>query len=338
MKKGLSDVKIGYRTIKTAIATPIALFIASLLNVTSVVSAGILTILCIQPSRKKSVESAWERFLACLLSVLFAILFFELFGYHPFVIALLLLAYIPTTVFFQIEKGILTGTVITLNLYAFGEIKLSFLYEQLLLIVIGIGTGLLVNLYMPSLDKTLQRKQRQLEEKMQIILKEIALYIRGERMDWDGKEITEIEQILKETENIVERDRENHLFRETHSYFDYFNMRKKQMEHVERMVYLAARLPFKDKISKKIADFFDKLSEAVHPGNTAALFLDELFALRVQFKSEALPETQSEFETRANLFQLLFEIEQYLLIKNKFKRSDIKEKKKRKLDPRERAL
>jgi len=331
-------VKIGYRTIKTAIATPIALFIASLLDVTSVVSAGILTILCIQPSRKQSVESAWERFLACLLSVLFSILFFELFGYYPLVIGLLLLVYIPTTVFFQIEKGILTGTVITLNLYAFGKIEMFFLYEQLLLIVIGIGTGLLVNLYMPSLDKTLKANQHKLEQNIQTILREISLYIRGKRMDWDGKEITEVEAILEKTKKLVVRDRENHLFRDGHSYYDYFLMREKQFEHVERMVYLAARIPYKDEISERIASFFEKLSESVHPGNTAAVFLDELFQIRTQFKNEALPETQAEFETKANLFQLLHEMEQYLLIKSKFKRSDISDKKKRKLDPQERAL
>lgn len=64
-------MKIGYRTIKTAIATPIAITIAQLVGVTNIASAGILTILCIQPSRKKSVESAWHRFLACILAILF---------------------------------------------------------------------------------------------------------------------------------------------------------------------------------------------------------------------------------------------------------------------------
>src|SRR5690625_4180482 len=111
--------------------------------------------------------------------------FFELLGYAPYVLGLLLAIFIPTAVFLKIEKGIMTSTVITLNLYAFDSIKLDFIYDQLLLIIIGIGVGLLVNLYMPSLDKELKMLQRKLEDNFQTILKEIALYIREENMDWD---------------------------------------------------------------------------------------------------------------------------------------------------------
>ncbi|MBO1004324.1 aromatic acid exporter family protein [Pseudogracilibacillus auburnensis] len=323
-------MKIGYRTIKTAIATPIAISIAQLLGVSNVVSAGIVTILCIQPSRKKSVESAWHRFLACILAIVFSIFFFELFGYNPITLGLLLAIFIPTTVLLKIEQGMLTSIVISLNLYGFGSIKIDFLFDQFLLIIIGIGTGLIVNLYMPSLDKKLKEKQKLLEDNFQIILYEIALYIREQHMTWDGKEITVVEKLLEEAEELVERDRENHLLRDDQSYFNYFRMRKKQFELLQQMLPLVTRLPEKDDISERIASFFEKLSEAVHPGNTAILFLDELSDIRAAFKKEDLPATQEEFETRASLYQLLHEIEEYLLLKSKFKKSDIKHGKKEK--------
>src|SRR5699024_11659584 len=93
----------------------------------------------------------------------------------------------------------MTSTVITLNLYALGTIKLVFIYDQFLLIIIGIGVGLLVNLYMPSLDEQLKALQIDLEENFQSILKEIALYIREENMDWDGKEIADVNEIGRAT-------------------------------------------------------------------------------------------------------------------------------------------
>lgn len=322
-------MKIGYRTIKTAIATPIAISIAQLFSVSYVVSAGILTILCIQPSRKKSVESAWHRFVACVLAMIFSVVFFELLGYKPIVLGLLLLIFIPTIVFLNMEQGILTSMVITLNLYGFGSIKVDFLYDQFLLILIGIGTGLLVNLYMPSLDKKLKEKQKQLEDNFQIILLEIALYIREKNMDWAGEEITKVEQLLKEAEELVERDKGNHLLREDHSYYDYFRMRKKQFELLQLMLPLVTRLPEKDDISERIARFFEKLSDAVHPGNTAILYLEELVEIREAFKNEDLPTTQDEFETRASLYQLLREIEDYLNLKNKFRKSDVVKQKKK---------
>src|SRR5699024_12451163 len=116
--------KIGYITIQTDIATPIAISIDKLFSVYNVVTAGIITILCIQPSRKQSVESAVQRFFACILAIIFTVIFFELLGYAPYVLGLLLAIFIPTAVFLKIEKGIMTSTVITLNLYAFDSIKL----------------------------------------------------------------------------------------------------------------------------------------------------------------------------------------------------------------------
>lgn len=322
-------MKIGYRTIKTAIATPIAISIAQLFSVSNVVSAGILTILCIQPSRKKSVESAVQRFFACILAIIFSVVFFELFGYSPYILGILLAVFIPTAVILKLDKGILTSTVITLNLYAFGSIKLDFIYDQFLLILIGIGIGLLVNLYMPSLDKELKHKQQELEDNFQVILKEIALYIREENMNWDGKEIAKVVEIFEEADDLVERDRENHMLRDEHSFYNYFRMRKKQFEILQQMLPLVTRLPKKDTIAEEIATFFEQLSEAVHPGNTAIIFLDELRELKKKFKAEDLPETQEEFETRASLYQLLHEIEAYLKLKYTFKKSDVKKPKQR---------
>jgi len=312
-------MKIGYRTIKTAIATPIAIGIAQYFGISNIASTGILTILCIQPSRKQSVESALHRFFACLLAIIFSIIFFEIIGYHPIVLGLLLTVFIPTTVWLKIQKGIMTSTVITLNLYSFGSIKLDYITDQLLLIVVGIGTGLIVNLYMPSLDKHLTKIQAKLEEDFQGVLHEIALFIKEENMNWDGKEITSIENSLEKAERLVEVDRKNHLFKDDLSFEKYFTMREKQFELLQQMLPLVTRLPKKDPMSEEIAIFFEQLSAAVHPGNTASVFLNQLDEINKAFDAQALPITQEEFETRSSLHQLLFLIEEYLKIKSKYR-------------------
>ncbi|WP_077330194.1 aromatic acid exporter family protein [Virgibacillus siamensis] len=323
-------MKIGPRTIKTAIGTTIAISIAQLMGLSNFVSAGVLTILCIQPSRKKSVLSAWHRFLACILASLFSFVFFETIGYHPVVVGLMLACFIPATVFLKITPGIATSSVIILNLYSAGDIPVPFLINQFFLIVVGVGTALLINLYMPSLDKPLREKQIELEHNFQKILHEIALYIRTDKQEWDGTEITICEELLQEASNLVSLDRENHLLRSKHPYADYFTMRSRQFELLQKMLPLVSRLPKIDSISIKIADFFDELSDAVHPGNTAVIYLEQLDELRKDFDREPLPVTRKEFETRANLFRLLHEIEDYLLLKKKFKESDVKRKKSKK--------
>ncbi len=76
----------------------------------------------------------------------------------------------------------------------------------------------------------------------------------------------------------------------------------------------------------------------MHPGNTAILYLDELEKLRDTFDEEELPETYEAFITRANLFRLLHEMEDYLLLKEKFKQSDVPARKRIKKKDRDNLI
>ncbi|MFS0672755.1 aromatic acid exporter family protein [Ornithinibacillus sp. 179-J 7C1 HS] len=316
-------MKIGYRTIKTAIGTPLSIVVAQALGLSNFTSAGILTILTIMPSRKQSVLSAWHRLLACIVASILSFLFFEFIGYNPIILALMLLVFIPITVLLKVTPGIITSSVIILNLYSTGDIPFSLLLQQFILILVGIGTGLLMNLYMPGNEQKLKQIQIKLEQNFQKILTEIALYIRDNSTVWDGRELKESEELLKQATNLVVIEKENHLLRSQHNYYDYFNMRNKQLDLFRKMLPLVTKLPNRDEISLKIADFFEGLAESVHPGNTAIVFLELLKDLRDEFHKEDLPTTRDEFETRANLFRLLHEIESYLLIKKRYKDSDV---------------
>jgi len=319
-------VKIGYRTMKTAIAVPISVSVAQLLGGTNVVSAGIVTMLCIESSRKRSYLTAWHRFLACIVAAFYSVLFFELLGTNLLTLAIVLLFFIPTTVYLNVTGGIGTSSVIILQLFSSSE-RLFFpsLYDTFLVVTVGIGVALIVNLYMPSLDNRLKEQQKELEDNFSVILKEFSNYIRDNRIVWSGKELTEAADILENASTLVERDYENHLLRDSHPYRDYFHMRSRQFELLEKMLPLVTKLPNKNIISEKIADFFADLSESVHPENTAIIYLDELHRLREEIQERELPQTKEEFETRANLHQLLTEMENYLTIKLKYKKSDVKE-------------
>ena len=113
----LMKYKIGYRTIKTALGTAISILIAQQLGLDNFASAGILTILCIKVTKRKSLRASWDRFLACVLAMLFSSIFFEVIGYHPIVIGVMLLFFIPTVVMFRANDGIVTSSVIVLHIY-----------------------------------------------------------------------------------------------------------------------------------------------------------------------------------------------------------------------------
>ncbi len=66
-----------------------------------------------------------------------------------------------------------------------------------------------------------------------------------------------------------------------------------------------------------LAEFLENLSQNVHSGDTTDISLNELEELKVSIRKTELPKTRDEFEVRANLFYLIFEIEELLEYKEK---------------------
>ena len=126
---------------------------------------------------------------------MFSIAFFEGIAYHPIVIGLLLLFFIPTVVMLKASDGVVSSSVIILHFFAAGEVTLDFVLNELAIIVIGIGMALLANLYMPSVDHKIDRlSEIKLKLTSRRSLLEIVHYLRDGDSDWDGKEIPETSQ------------------------------------------------------------------------------------------------------------------------------------------------
>ncbi|SIQ32416.1 Uncharacterized membrane protein YgaE, UPF0421/DUF939 family [Peribacillus simplex] len=311
--------KIGYRTIKTALGATLAIIIAQMLNLEYFSAAGIIAILCIQVTKKKSVYASWHRFLACLIAMAYASLFFHFIAFHPLMIGLILLIFIPTTVALKINEGIVTSSVIIMHLYGAGDITFSLLINETILIAVGVGVALVMNLYMPSVDDKLLAYQESIETNFSAILMGIVRYLRDNDHTWDGKEITDTANLLNQAKSLAFRDVENHFLREEDLYYHYFKMREKQFEIIERILPLVTNIPLVVKQSGIVADFIEDLAENVHPQNTAILYLKKLEEMEIHFRGMALPQTREEFESRAALLQLMKEMERYLLLKHSFK-------------------
>jgi uncharacterized membrane protein YgaE (UPF0421/DUF939 family) len=193
--------------------------------------------------------------------------------------------------------------------------------NETILIIIGVGVALVMNIYMPSVEHKLKLYQQKIEANFSTILIELVKYVRDNDYTWNGKELTETAKWLAEAKSMAFRDVENHFLREENYYYRYFDMREKQFEIIERILPLVANIPSTVKQSDILADFIRELAENVHPQNTAIIYLKKLEHLESSFKEMKLPITREEFESRAALLQLMKEMERYLLLKHAFRES-----------------
>ncbi|MGV2938315.1 aromatic acid exporter family protein [Mesobacillus sp. LC4] len=311
--------RIGYRTLKTALGTAVAIVIAQFLGFENYVSAGILTILCIQVTKKRSLQASWHRFLACVIAMAFSAVFFEGIMYHPIVIGVLLLFFIPTVVMFRAKEGVVSSSVIIMHIYSAGKVTTGLLLNELGIITIGIGVALIMNLYMPSVDNKLEAYQRDIEAQFKKIFREIALYLRKNDSDWDGRELTETARMIEKAKSLAIQDVENHFLRDENLYYQYFKIREKQFEIIERVLPSVTSIPRHVEQANMVAGFVEELAKGIHPGNTVLFYLEKLLRMKTEFENMELPKTREEFEARAALLHFVNEMEQFLLLKRSFK-------------------
>lgn len=306
---------MGYRTIKTAIGTAVSIWIAFLLQLDFPTSVGIITILCIQTTKRRSLKSGVNRFYASIIGLLSGGLIFCVAGYHPIILSLFILFYIPLLVRLKIQEGFVTSIVVLLHVYTLNSFTLSIFLNEIQLIIIGVGVAFLVNSYMPSLSKDIQEYKDVIEKKFQTILYEFSAYLKDNERTWNGKELIEVEEIINKAKSIAIKDVENHLLRKQHKDYHYFEMREKQLELLKRMMPIVSSLNKNVKQSETFSLYLEDLSQNIHSGNTTDLSLKKLQENKRLIQETELPITREEFETRANLHYLINEIENYLTIK-----------------------
>ncbi|TWT26104.1 aromatic acid exporter family protein [Planomicrobium sp. CPCC 101110] len=315
----LKRFSIGYRTLKTAAGAAIAISLAQFFDLDYYVSAGILAILCIQPTKKKSIRAAFTRFVASLIAIAYAFIFFEGFAYHPAILGILILLFIPLLVSLGFTEGFVSSSVILMHIYDSKNLTGGLFINELMLMAIGFGTALVVNMYMPSIERKLDAYRSDIENLYSVIFREIVVYLRQGDTDWSGKELVEAADILKKAKALAYQDVENHVTRLENKYYRYFDMREQQFDIIERILPKITALPVMVGHSDLVADFLEDLGGHVHSGNTAQHYINKLESLKADFANLPLPKDHETFLAMASLYQVIQEMETYLEIKQSYK-------------------
>ncbi|MBS4209549.1 aromatic acid exporter family protein [Bacillus sp. FJAT-50079] len=308
-------VGMGSRTIKTAIGASLAIWLAGLLQLEFSVFAAIIVIMCVERTKKRTVQTILDKFFACLLSLFLSGVAFEIFGYSPVVIGFFILLFVPLLVKWKIQNGFVTSMVVVTHLYTLRDFSLEIILSELLIIIIGIGIAFIINNIMPSFKKEIETYKDQIEEKFSMILSMFAVYLRGHQQTCDSQEIVLAEDLIKKAKEMVIQDIENHLIKNHRQDYFYLEMREDQFIILKRMLPVVSSLGQNLKQKEYIADLLEYLSQNVNEKNTTHISFGKVKESWKLIKKTDLPKTRDEFETRANLFYLMKEIENYLQIK-----------------------
>lgn len=293
-----------YQALKMVLGTLVAIEVATLLGLDYSVTAGVIVLLSIQSTKIKSLQLAVRRTMSSFLGLLIAVAVFSLFGYNVYMFILILLIFIPLAFGLKLEDGIVVSAVLISHVLI-GK-NLSLALNAVYILIIGVTTAVLINLYMPSFKRTIEKEMDDIDNSLKNQIK----CLMSESMD----EFDELESLIDKATKRIQTESDNRLFTPKDMNIEYVLMRKEQLRYLKE---INADLKKVNITSHKqiVTNFLCEIKSGIGKENMAKPLLVKLEALHVSFKAKALPQTREEFEERAILYHILFDIEGFLMAK-----------------------
>jgi uncharacterized membrane protein YgaE (UPF0421/DUF939 family) len=301
--------------LKTGIGSAAAIILAQELGFAYSPSAGIITLLTIQNTKKETIQIAFRRFLAFLLAVTITYLIFHSFGFSSIAFGGIVFLFTALCILLGLKDGISMNAVLMTHFLIERRMNLGLIVNEVGLLLIGMGIGIVLNLIMPKYREKIKKEQIMLEEEFKKTLRGMSVCLRKKDSDMN---FTELDNLLESLMKKAYEDAGNTLLSNTKYLISYLEMRKLQAGVLKDIIEHNRDLPVILRHSLPIAGFMEHIADNFHELNNVEGLLSELKELKEYYRKEELPKTRDEFEYRAVLYQILKDLEYFLILKRNF--------------------
>lgn len=309
---------------KVAVGSAAAVYIAEALHLEYAVSAGTVALLTLMGSKKESLRVSVIRLVTFFFTVLLLYLFIPLIHSDWITYCVVLLILVTVSAFLGWIPALSINFVIIAHYITKQDFSLSFLWNEFQLVFIGVFVALILNLFQLNKNrrKDIVEDMRYTEERLQYIMRELAEYLLGKQLEplsisvWE--EICTMEKKLREFMEEAREYRSNNFAPHHDYYVDYFEMRLNQCHMLDSLHAEMKNMRTMPKQAKVIADYMNYLSDYVIEKNVPSEQIKRLQKIFADMKKEEMPKSRDEFESRALLYHVLLDIEEFLKFKMNF--------------------
>lgn len=311
-------MKIGLRTIKTAIAAGLSMIVANYLGLLYAPAAGIIAILSVGNSKKTTLYTALGRLLSLAAATAISFLFFQLLGFTPLAFSIYLVVFISFSAAFSLTDGIVVNSVLVTHYMIEESFAISLILNEFLLMGIGVSFALFFNLYMPNTEKKIQENQREIEASFREILAQMATEINQLGKNQLDAKCHTLRLVIRQGQQSASLHRENHWLRSSSYYEEYFAMRRSQIRLLTDMVQLLEFIWVDDHYVEELRKLLFYTADQFAEKNDGDEILQKILSLYESYRLKPLPVSREEFENRAQLFQFLQLFKGFIEIKAEF--------------------
>lgn len=314
--------------LKMALGCIIAIALSMALGLNYATSAGVITLLSIQNTKRETLLIAIKRLIAFAAALVIARISFLLLGYGLASLGLYVLAFTGLCVAMNMQEVIAICTVLIAHFWADGRMDTAAVLNDTGLLVIGVGIGIVLNLFMPRQVQAIRAAQRNIEQRMREVLQQIALAVlKQANPDELPRLMQALDQQLQQALSKAYEQLNNTFTSDFRYHVHYIDMRRRQHAVLQKMADGLGNLHETPEQAQTVAALLRHIAQSFHEHNNAVDLLRELDGAMQNFRQDALPATREEFETRAVLFRLMNDLEYFLRIKKDFAQSLTQEQK-----------
>ena len=181
--------------IKMTLGFIIGFLIAEAFSLNYVYTAGVIAVLSLEPTRKRSIEIGFIRIIDSLIALGLAFLVFYFMGFNIGSLFVFILIFVPISYFTYVDRGIVVSLVLVSQIFL--EQDVSFGLNAFYILIIGIGVAFILNLYMPNLSKKIKLEINTIDKSVE---KTILAIGRNQNPSFD-----ELDYLIKSANENIDR-------------------------------------------------------------------------------------------------------------------------------------
>lgn len=307
------------KSIKIALAAVLSIAIAAQLGLKYSATAGIITVLSIQNTKRETIKSAKNRTLAFVCALFLAAGAFFVLGFTLPAFASYLFLFALLCLYEGWGEAIAMDSVLITHFLGEQSMSFSLIVNETALFFIGTTAGILVNMHLRTRKSLFERLAKDADDQIKGTLSHMSCWLSEEEKDVCGFDhMNQLKETLDCAMACALNNYNNALFNKSTEEIDYIQMREKQsvvLQEIYENIRSISSLP---RQAGQVAELLDNIERGYHKNNTVEGLLEELDVLLQDFKTQELPSSREEFEARAILFYILKQLERLLVIKREY--------------------
>ena len=296
-----------------------AIVISTLLGVKYSSTAGLITVLSIQNTKKETAEIAVKRLISFITAIITSFISFRFLGYTTTAFAIYLFVFILICGLFRAQSAIVPVSVLIAHILSEKQFSIQIVINEFLLLFIGAGTGFLLNLYLHRDTKKMAEYRTAVDDEIKAIIGRMAdRVLVSDKSDYTGDCFRRLDGYMKSARELAVLNRQNTLINNDNYDLLYLDMRQKQCTILYEMYKSVKEMDSTPEQAHILSELLKKIKDEYHEYNNVSRLLEETNKVITEMKDQKMPESREEFENRASLYNLMIRTREFLTIKKMF--------------------